>query len=72
MMPAKLATLGHLKIKVFRNKDCDTMVSVHDVTKKILSLDSNFIIDVVISPKFGNSSYHNLNFKQIYQTNQIC
>ena len=32
------------------------MISVHDVTNKILPRESNYIVDVVISPKFGNSS----------------
>ena len=29
MMPAKMATLGLLRIKVFQNKDYDVIVSVH-------------------------------------------
>ena len=32
------------------------MISVHDVTNKIFPRESNYIVDVVISPKFGNSS----------------
>ena len=56
MMSAKMATLGLLKIKVFWNKGYDVIISVHDVTNKILSRDSNYIIDVVMWPKFGNSS----------------
>ena len=48
MMPAKLATLGLLKIKVFRNKDYDFLISVHDVTNKTLSRDLNYIVDVVM------------------------
>ena len=31
-------------------------MSVHDITNKILSRDSNYIVDVVMWPKFGNSS----------------
>ena len=54
MMSAKMATLGLLKIKVFWNKGYDVIISVHDVTNKILSRDSNYIIDVVMWPKFGN------------------
>ena len=34
----------------------DVIVSVHDVNKKILSCDSNYIVDVVMWQKFGNSS----------------
>ena len=56
MMSAKMATLGLLKIKVFWNKGYDVIISVHDVTNKILSRDSNYIIDVVMWPKFGNCS----------------
>ena len=56
MMSAKMATPGLLKIKVFWNKGYDVIISVHDVTNKILSRDSNYIIDVVMWPKFGNCS----------------
>ena len=52
-MPAKLATL---KINLFWNKGYDDMISVHDVTYKILSRDSNCIVEVVMYPKFGNFS----------------
>ena len=56
MMSGKIATLGLLKIKVFRNKGFDVIISVHGVTNKILSRDLNYIFDVVMWPKFGNSS----------------
>ena len=56
MMPAKMATPGLLKIKVFWNKGYDVIIYVHDVTNKILSGDSNYIVDVVMWPKFGNSN----------------
>ena len=56
MMSAKMATLGLLKIKVFWNKGYDVIISVHDVTNKILSRDSNYIVDVFMWPKFGNCS----------------
>ena len=56
MMPAKMATLDLLKMKVFWNKDCDAIICVHDVTNKILSRDWNYIVIVVIWPKFGNST----------------
>ena len=39
MMSAKIATPGLLKVKVFRNKGYDVIISVHDVTNKILSHD---------------------------------
>ena len=55
-MSAKMATPGLLKIKVFWNKGYDVIISVNDVTNKILSRDSNYIVDVFMWPKFGNSS----------------
>ena len=55
-MPAKLATPGLLKITVFWNKGCDVEISVNDVTKKFLSSDSNYTVDLFMWPKFGNSS----------------
>ena len=51
MMLAKLATLHLPKIKVLWN-----MTFVHDVTTKILLLDSNYVVDTFIWPNFGNSS----------------
>ena len=56
MMSAKMATPGLLKITVFWNKGYDVIISVDDVTNKILSRDSNYIVDVSMWPKFGNSS----------------
>ena len=56
MMSAKLATLGLLRINVFWNKGCDVIISVHDFTNKILSIDWNYIVVLVMQPKFGNSS----------------
>ena len=56
MMSAKIATLGLLKVKVFKNKGYDVIIYVYDTTNKILSRDSNYIVDVVMWPKFGNSS----------------
>ena len=56
MIPAKLATLSFRKIKVFWNKVFDVIISVHDITNKILSRESNGIINVIMWPKFGNSS----------------
>ena len=48
MITAKLVTLGLLKLKVFGNKSYDVIISVHDVTIKILSRDSNYIVDMVM------------------------
>ena len=68
MMSAKMATPGHLKITVLWNKGYDVIIYVDDVTNKILSLDSNYFVDVFMRPKFGNykRSYHNLNFIRIW------
>ena len=54
MMSAKITTPGLLKIRVFWNKGYDVMIFVYDIIIKILSRDSNYIIDVVMWPKFGN------------------
>ena len=32
------------------------MIYIYDVTSKILSRDSNYIVEVIMWPKFGNSS----------------
>ena len=56
-MSAKMATPGLLKITVFWNKGHDVNISIDDVTNKILSHDSNHIVDFVYMwPKFGNWS----------------
>ena len=56
MMSTKISTPGLLKIRVFWNNGYDIIISVHDVTNKILSRDSNYIIDLVMWPKLGNCS----------------
>ena len=45
----KMAALDLLKIKISWNKD-------YDVTTKILSGDWNYIVDVAMWKRFGNSS----------------
>ena len=47
LLSAKVAALGLLKIKVFWNKANDIIVFVHY---------SNYTVDVVMWPNFGNSS----------------
>ena len=47
MMSSKLATLGLLKIKVFSNKGYNIIISVHDVTNKVLSCESTYTVNVV-------------------------
>ena len=48
MMSAKLAIPGLLKIKIFENKGYDVIFLEYDVINKILSDNSNYILDVVI------------------------
>ena len=54
MMLVKFPTLG--QIKTFWSEGYDVIVFVHDVTSKIWLCDSNYIVDVIMRPKFGNSS----------------
>ena len=56
MMSAKMAIAGLLKLTVFWKKSYGVIISVDDVTNKILSRDSNYIEDVFMWPKFGNGS----------------
>ena len=55
-MSAKMATPVFLKMTVFWNKDYGVIISVDDVTNKILSRDSNYTVHISMWPKFGNSS----------------
>ena len=55
-MSAEMATPGLPKIKVYWNKGYHVIISVYDVTIKILLRDSNHIVDVVMWPQFGNST----------------
>ena len=43
MMSAKMATPGPFKITVFWNKGYDVIISVYEVTNKILSRDWNYV-----------------------------
>ena len=56
MMWAKMVAPTLLKIKVFGNNGYYVVYSVYDATNKILSNDSNYIMDVVMWTNFGNSS----------------
>ena len=56
MVSVKLATLGFFKIKIFKKKGYDVIIADYDVSNKILSHNSNYIKDMVMWPKFGNSS----------------
>ena len=69
-MSAKIATPGFLKTAVFWNESYGVIIPAYDVNNKSLSCDSNYTVDVVMWPKFGDSSisgksYHNLNFIRI-------
>ena len=67
-MSAKMATTGFLKMKVLLNKDYDVIIYVHEVTNKILSRDSNYIVDAVMGQKFGKSS---ISMKEIIITSTL-
>ena len=56
MMSAKMATAGLLKIAVFWNKGYDATICVDEVNNKILLRDQNYIVDLLMWPKFGNCS----------------
>ena len=48
MMLAKLPTLGLHKLNVFCIKDYVVIVYVHDITNKIISHGSSYIMDMII------------------------
>ena len=48
MMAAKMAIPGFRKSKVFWKKGYNIIISTNDITNKILSRDSNYILDVVM------------------------
>ena len=56
MMSARMATLDLFKMRIFWNKGYYVIYSVYEVTDKISSHNPNYIVDVVMWPKFGNSS----------------
>ena len=56
MMSSKLASHGLLKIKILKNKDYNVLIVDYEVSNKALSCDSNYIVDVVMLPKFVHSS----------------
>ena len=62
---------GLVILKVIWDKGYYVIYFVYDVTNKILSHDSNYIVDAVMWPKFGISStcirsYHNVKFIRIW------
>ena len=48
MMSVKMATLEFLEIRVFWNKGYDVIILVYDVTNKILSRHSNYIVNALM------------------------
>ena len=65
MKSAKLATPNILKIKIFKNKGYDVIALDYEVTNKILSHDSNYVVEVVMQIKFGNS---NISMREVIMT----
>ena len=55
MVSAKLTSLGLLKIKVFWKKIYDVMIYFNDVNSKFLWGESNYVVDLTLWAKFGNS-----------------
>ena len=48
MMSAKLETLGHLKMKVLRNEGYDVILFTNEISNKVLSRDSDHIVNAVM------------------------
>ena len=48
MTSARMATLDLLEMKVFSNESYDFIISVNDITNKISSHGSNYIVYVVM------------------------
>ena len=71
MISVKLVTLDLLKMKVFWSKGYDVIVSVHDVTNKIILRDANWIVDVVMWPKFGRFYERSYKFIMIWPEKQL-
>ena len=53
MIAAKLATLGHLKWKVFWSKGYEVIIFIHNFPNKTLSHELNYIADVAMWPNWG-------------------
>ena len=68
MMSAKMATPGLPKIMVFWKKGYDVIISVNDVTNKILWHDSNYVVDLFMWPNFGNSS---ISMREVITTSDL-
>ena len=44
--------------EILLNNGWDVITSAHEVNSKMLSCESNCIVDMVMQPKFGNSSIY--------------
>ena len=65
MNSAKMDTPALFKMTVFWNKGYDVIIPVSDVSSKILSRDSNYIVDGFMWRKFGKSS---ISMKEVITT----
>ena len=62
MMSRKMATIRYFEIRHY-----DVIISVYDLTNKISSRDSSYLVNAVMWQlwHFYERSYHNLNFIRI-------
>ena len=58
MISAKFAIPELPKMKIFWNENYDVITFAHGVNKKISFRDSNYVVDVDIWPKFGNTHFY--------------
>ena len=54
-LSVKVTTPGIFKVAKFLNKSYDVIIFAYGVTNKILLLNSNYMVDVIMWPKFFNS-----------------
>ena len=65
MISAELGTPDLLKLKVFWNKNYDLKTSVYDVSNKVLTCESNYIVDVVFMRIYYNFNFIRFDLKNI-------
>ena len=66
MMLAKMVTLCFLKIQVFLNKGYDIIIFVYDVTNKILSCNSIYVVNVICDQSLVIQFYKDLSRKTTF------
>ena len=66
MMLAKMVTLRFLKIQVFLNKGYDIIIFVYDVTNKILSCNSIYVVNVICDQSLVIQFYKDLSRKNTF------